>query len=196
MRPSQPRLLPLEEAEWNAEQRELLAPIGRNGRVYNIFKTLARYPKLLKRWLPLGNHLLFKSSLGARDRELLILRTAWLARAEYEWGQHVQIGQREGLTMAEIERIAQGADAAGWKPEEAALLRAADELHSDTCLSDATWAALGARYETAQIMDIVFTVGAYAMLAMALNSFGVRLDAGIGGFTPTQAAALAQQPRR
>ena len=61
MRPSQPRLTPLEEAEWTAEQRELLAPIGRNGRVYNIFKTLARYPKLLKRWLPLGNHLLFKS---------------------------------------------------------------------------------------------------------------------------------------
>jgi 4-carboxymuconolactone decarboxylase len=191
MRPTQPRLMPLEEAEWSAEQRELLAPIGRNGRIYNIFKTLARYPKLLKRWLPLGNHLLFKSSLGARDRELLILRTAWLARAEYEWGQHVQIGQREGLTMAEIERIAEGPDAAGWKSGEAVLLRAADELHRDTCLSDASWAALGARYDTAQIMDIVFTVGAYAMLAMALNSFGVRLDPGIDGFTPAQSAAQA-----
>jgi alkylhydroperoxidase family enzyme len=182
--------MPLDETEWSAEQRELLAPMGRTGRVYNIFRTLARYPKLLKRWLPLGNHLLFKSSLSARDRELLILRTAWLARAEYEWGQHVQIGQREGLTMAEIERIAHGPDAAGWKPEEAALLRAADELVRDTRLSDASWAALGAHYDTPQLMDIVFTVGAYAMLAMALNSFGVELDPGIAGFTPAQAAAL------
>jgi 4-carboxymuconolactone decarboxylase len=193
MRPSQPRVIPLEEAAWSDEQRELLAPMGRNGRVYNIFKTLARYPKLLKRWLPLGNHLLFKSSLRPRDRELLILRTAWLARAEYEWGQHMQIGQREGLTMAEIARIAEGPDAAGWTPEEAALLRAADELHGDACLSDASWAALGARYDTAQLMDIVFTVGAYAMLAMALNSFGVRLDPGIDGFTPAQAAAQARR---
>jgi 4-carboxymuconolactone decarboxylase len=193
MRPSQPRVMPLEEAEWSAEQRELLAPIGRNGRVYNVFKTLARHPKLLKRWLPLGNHLLFKSSLGARDRELLILRTAWLAGAEYEWGQHVQIGQREGLTMAEVERIAAGPDVAGWTPQEAALLRAAGELHADACLSDASWSALGQCYDTAQLMDIVFTVGAYAMLAMALNSFGVGLDPGIDGFTPAQAAAQARR---
>jgi alkylhydroperoxidase family enzyme len=193
MQPKAPRLAPLEEHEWSAEQRELLAPIQRNGTLYNVFKTLVRHPKLLKRWLPLGNHLLFKTSLAPRDRELLILRAAWLAGSEYEWGQHVAIGKRAGLSPAEIERVAEGANAAGWQPEDAALLRAADELHGDTCLSEASWAALGARYDTAQIMDIVFTVGAYAMLAMALNSFGVRLDPGIDGFTPAQSAALARQ---
>jgi 4-carboxymuconolactone decarboxylase len=191
MRPSQPRVMPLEEKDWSAEQRELLAPMNRDGRVYNIFKTLARHPKLLKRWLPLGNHLLFKSSLAPRDRELLILRTAWLAGSDYEWGQHVEIGKRAGLSAAEIERVAEGAGAAGWQPGDAALLAAADDLHRDACLSDASWAALGARYDMAQLMDIVFTVGAYAMLAMALNSFGVRLDAGIAGFTPAQAAKQA-----
>ncbi|HUH83488.1 MAG TPA: carboxymuconolactone decarboxylase family protein [Stellaceae bacterium] len=183
MRPKAPRVTPLEKSDWNAEQRELLAPIeAANGRIYNIFKTLVRHPKLLKRWLPLGNHLLFKSSLAPRDRELLILRTAWLARAEYEWGQHVVIAAREGLTPAEIERVAEGPRAAGWAAGDAALLAAADELFNDTCLSDASWAALSERYATAEIMDIVFTVGAYAMLAMALNSFGVALDPGLKGF--------------
>lgn len=183
MRPKVPRVAPLEESQWSAEQRELLAPIAaRNGRVFNVFKTLAHHPKLMKRWLPLGNHLLFKTSLSPRDRELLILRTAWLARADYEWGQHVVIAEREGLTRAEVARIAEGPEAAGWTPGEAALLRAADELFNDTCLSDASFAALSKRYGTGEILDIVFTVGAYAMLAMALNSFGVTLDEGLSGF--------------
>jgi len=187
MRPKAPRVTPLEEGDWSAEQRALLAPMqARNGRVLNIFKTLVRHPKLLKRWLPLANHLLFKSSLAPRERELLILRTAWLARAEYEWGQHVVIAAREGLSQAEIDRVAEGPGAAGWSPGEAALLAAADDLFGDSCISDASWEALSLRFGTAEIMDIVFTVGAYAMLAMALNSFGVALDPGLGGFAGRQ----------
>jgi 4-carboxymuconolactone decarboxylase len=184
MRPKEPRLAPLEEKDWNPEQRELLAPMNRNGRVYNVFKTLARYPKLMKRWLPFANHLLFKSSLAARERELLILRTAWLTRAEYEWGQHVEIARREGLSAAEIECVAAGPDAPGWSEDEAALLRAADDLMRDACLSEDSWSALNRRFGEPQIMDVIFTVGGYAMLAMALNSFGVRLDDGLKGFAP------------
>jgi 4-carboxymuconolactone decarboxylase len=184
MRPREPRLTPLEEKHWSAEQRELLAPIAqRNGRVYNVFATLARHPQLMKRWLPFANHLLFKSSLAARDRELLILRIARLARSDYEWGQHVEIAKREGLTPAEIARVADGPGAAGWAEEDASLLRAADELWEDACLSEASWAALHHRFSEAEIMDLVFTVGGYAMLAMALNSLGVRLDEGIGGLS-------------
>jgi 4-carboxymuconolactone decarboxylase len=182
MRPSEPRLTPLEETQWSDEQRQLLAPIAeRNGRVYNVFATLARHPKLMKRWLPFANHLLFKSSLAARDRELLILRIARLARSDYEWGQHVAIAQREGLSPAEIARVADGPDAAGWTEDDAALLRAADELWEDACLGEASWTALSRRFGEAEIMDVIFTVGGYALLAMALNSLGVQLDAGLGG---------------
>jgi len=78
--------------------------------------------------------------------------------------------------------VAQGPDAPGWTPDEAALLGAADELYEDACLSERSWQALSQRFSEAQMMDVVFTVGAYAMLAMALNSFGVRLDAGLKGF--------------
>ncbi len=94
----------------------------------------------------------------------------------------MEIGKRAGLSEAEIARIAEGPDAPGWGEADAHLLRAADELHRDACVSDATWAALSARYDTTQLMDLVFTVGSYAALAMALNSFGVRLDEGIKGF--------------
>lgn len=182
MRPTQPRIAPLEEAVWSEEQREILAPMNRDGRVYNIFKTLVRHPKLLKRWLPFANHILNKSTLAPREREMAILRVGWLCRAEYEWGQHVLIGKRAGLSDAEIARIGAGPDAPGWTPFEAAVLRAVDELHEDACISDTTWAALKARYDTAQLMDLVFTVGNYTVVSMALNTLGVPLDAGVKGF--------------
>jgi 4-carboxymuconolactone decarboxylase len=175
----EPRLPPLAEGDWSEEQQALLMPLRRNGRVYNIFATLARHPKLLKRWLPFANHLLFKSSLAARDRELLILRVAWLARSRYEWGQHVAIAAREGLSAAEIERVAAGPEAAGWSAEEKALLAAAAELWETAALSAASWVALKRRFGEQEIMDLVFTVGGYVMLAMALNSFGVALDPGV-----------------
>ena len=122
------------------------------------------------------------STLVPRERELLILRIGWLCQAEYEWGQHVIFGREAGLTDAEIARIKAGPDADGWDPFDATLLRAADELHADAFISNETWAALSERYTTRQLMDVVFTVGQYNMVSMALNSFGVQLDNGVKGF--------------
>jgi hypothetical protein len=93
----------------------------------------------------------------------------------------VVIGQRAGLTDAEIQRIVDGPEAAGWTPFDAALVRAVDELHADAIVSDATWRALSARYDTAQLMDVVFTVGQYNLISMALNTLGVALDPGLEG---------------
>jgi alkylhydroperoxidase family enzyme len=125
---------------------------------------------------------LFKSTISPRERELLILRTGWNCRAEYEWGQHVLIGKQVGITDDEIDRITRGPDAPGWDPFDATLLRAADELHRDSRIGDATWSALGARYDTQQMIDVVFAVGQYTMVSMALNSLEVQLDEGIEGF--------------
>ncbi len=185
MRLTRPRVPPLADDEWPAEAREQLSALLRadtGGQVLNIFTTLARHPKLLKRWLVFGNHILFKSTLGARERELLILRTGWLCRSEYEWGQHAVIGRAAGLTDPELRRITEGPDAPGWSPFDAALLRAADELRQDSFIGDATWQTLSERYDTRQLMDVVFTVGQYTLVSMALNTLGVQLDPGIEGF--------------
>jgi alkylhydroperoxidase family enzyme len=177
-----PRVAPLPPGERSAEVNELLQATQMGDRVLNIFSTLARHPKLLKRWLVFGSHVLAKSTLPARDRELLILRTGWNCRAEYEWGQHTLIGKAVGLGDDEIARIGSGPDAPGWDAFDAALLRAADELHRDSRIADATWAALSARYTTEQLLDLIFTVGQYTLVSMALNSLGVERDEGVPGF--------------
>ena len=182
MRLSEPRIPPVDEAEGVSEEAQTVLGTTSLGPAVNIFRTFVRHPKLLKRWLVFGNHILFKSTLPARERELLILRTGWRCRAEYEWGQHVVIGKAAGLTDEEIERITVGPDDAGWGAFDALLLRAVDELHDDYNISDDTWRGLGERYDTQQLMDLVFTVGQYTLVSMALNTFGVRLDPDVPGF--------------
>ena len=181
MRPTTPRIDPADTQSLEGEARDLLNAVSL-GPAVNIFRTLANHPKLFKRWLVFANHILFKSTLPARDRELVILRTGWRCRAEYEWGQHVIIGRATGLTDEELRRLTLGPDGPGWDPFDATLLRAADELHDDQVVSDATWRALGERYSEEQLMDLVFTIGQYTLVSMALNSFGVQLDPGVEGF--------------
>lgn len=185
MKLNTPRLTPLEAAEWSEEVRQIMQPMVAKGEVFNIFKTLARHPDLMRRWLVFGNHILFKSTLPARERELVILRIGWLCQAEYEWGQHVRIGLATGLSKDEIHRIKAGPDAAEWSAQDRLLLTATDELRADAHISDATWQGLGKYYNTQQLMDMVFTIGQYNLVSMALNTFGVQLDAGLPTFANT-----------
>ena len=180
---SAPRLAPTGPDDWDDETRALLAKgTGDPGDAYNVAKTICHHPKLMKRWTPLLNHCFIKSTLPGRDRELVILRLAWLVRSEYEWGQHIVMCLDYDCDETDIERIKAGPEAAGWSDHERHLLRAVAELLDDTFLSDATWAGLGETYDKQQILDLIFTVGNYKMLAMALNSLGVQLDDGLTGF--------------
>ncbi len=181
MAASSPRIPPLPEGELDEQQRELLAGVQVNGApASNIFATLVRNPGLFRRWLPFGGKLL-AGKLPPRDRELLILRTAVLCQADYEWGQHTLIGRSVGVSDEEIERLRSGPDAPGWNDFDATLLRAADELHQTARISDATWEALAARYDERQLIEVPMVVGHYHMVAFALNSLGVPLEPGVHG---------------
>jgi len=185
-----PRVAPLADDEMDDETRALLGATSsdiRRGPILNIFRTLAHHPKLLKRWMVFGAHVLAKSTLPPRERELAILRIGWRCGSEYEWGQHVAIGRATGLSDEEIRRVAKGPEAPGWNPFDAAILRAVDELHDDSFLSDASWNALTAHWSTEQLIDLIFAVGQYTLVSMALNSLGVQLDAGVEGFGETAA---------
>ena len=181
---SKPRIAPLEKSKWNEDVLAILGNYEKTNKrpVPNIFTTLANHPKLYKRWGVFGNHVLLKSSLPARDREILILRIGWLCQSVYEWGQHIIIGRQCGFTNEDFRRITEGPEAKGWDPFEATLLRAVDELYVDSFISDNTWNALAERYNIQQLMDVIFTVGQYNLVSMALNTLGVQPEEGLEGF--------------
>ena len=169
-----PRIPPLPVDGRESSVEAMLAPLRRpDGTELNIFSTLARHPKLFKRWSDFGGTLLYGGLLPARERELLILRTGYRCRSPYEWGQHVTIGLAAGLTDAEVTRVSAGPDAEGWTAAEADLLRAADELHDHSRISDETWGALAARWDEQQLIEVCMLVGQYHLVAFTLNSLGV-----------------------
>ncbi|QTD96585.1 carboxymuconolactone decarboxylase family protein [Streptomyces cyanogenus] len=180
-----PRLAPLSEDGWDPSARELLAPLPRDadGRPANVFTTLVRHPGLFRHFLPFGTYLLRDGRLPGRTRELLILRTACNTGAAYEWGRHVPLARAAGVTDEEIRRVGTGPDAQGWTPADARLLRAADELHRDARLSAATWSALAADHDEAQLIEITMLVGQYHMVAFFLNSAGTPLEPGFDAET-------------
>ena len=174
-----PLLQPLPAAEWDDELTPIL---GAGGQPLNIFGTLAHHPKLMKRWLVFGNHVLAKSTLPARDRELAdpahrlaVPRTVRVGAAR----RHRARGR--GHRRRDHRASREGPDAAGWDAFDALLLRAADELHDDSCVAEATYRAIAERYDEQQMLDLVFTVGQYHLVSMALNTFRVERDDGVTG---------------
>jgi len=134
-----------------------------------------------QRYWAYTGHFVRNATIPARDREVIILRTAWLNRADYIWGRHNIIGQEAGLTEQEISRVTLGDDAAGWSDFDAALLRAADELYTSRFISEATWNTLGERYTESQLREVVLIVGNYTQLSMFQNTLGAQLEPGIEG---------------
>jgi alkylhydroperoxidase family enzyme len=183
--PESPRLTPLRPSEWSVAAGEALAPLlpptGRpkgEGRPkgLNALGVLARYPELSRAYNTFSGQVMYGSTLSARHRELLVLRVASVRDAEYQWRQHVASASDNEVDADEVARVAVGPEAPEWSDVERALLRSVDELLGDALIADETWSVLAGALEEQQLMDVVFTVGAYDVLAMALRTFGVPLD--------------------
>ncbi|QGG96594.1 carboxymuconolactone decarboxylase family protein [Actinomarinicola tropica] len=185
-RPTTPRLAPV--ANPTAEQREVLASAGtRPDRdPLNIFATMVHNRRVANRAVLLGGAFLGKGTIPGREREIVILRVGHRASAVYEFGQHVVIGRREGLTDDEIADLARDELTRDWAAGDRALIAMADELCADDCVGDATWATLAERYTEEQLVELLMLAGYYRMISGFLNSAGVQLDDGVPGW-PSEA---------
>ena len=185
MRLDKARIKPVDLDALDADQKDVLGTMLEQGRVINIFRTMARKPKALKRFLEWGGYILSRrNSMPAREREIAILRVGWKCRSGYEWTQHVPIGIRAGLTEAEVTAIKVGAGDASWSAADRAILTAVDDLTRDFFVSDASWSAVRQHWSEEQAMDLVYTVGQYTQVSMALNSFACNSTRGRSS-TPT-----------
>jgi 4-carboxymuconolactone decarboxylase len=175
---SEPRIPPLPPDERDPRTEEVLAGIrGDATEDMNLFATLARHPRLLKRWSAFGGTLLWRGELSARQRELLILRTAANTGAAYEWGHHVPMARRAGISDDEVAALVRPVREGDWGPDDEALVRAADELHTDNRISDTTWARLAGPLSEAQLIEVCFIVGQYHLVAFTLRSLGIQPEA-------------------
>ena len=147
----------------------------------HVFTTLARHPGLFRRWLRFAGALMPGGRLPRPDTELLILRVAANCECEYEWLHHERIAGAAGLSAADVERVREGPDAAGWSERQAALLRAADELHAGRTISDPLWSELSALLDEPELIELCMLVGHYEMLATTIATLRVQPDRRRGG---------------
>jgi alkylhydroperoxidase family enzyme len=177
-----PRIAALEDSEMAGETRAIVdrvraaAGAGSAAEVPEYMRTMVKHPELFKVQMEIGT-VLFKGLIPPRERELAVLRIGWLAGAPFEWGEHVKISQRYGVSREEIVRTKQGSGAPGWSEHEVAILRGVEELLEDFAMSDATWEVLAKTWDEAQMAEYPSMVGQYVVTAYIQNSLRIRLAA-------------------
>ena len=107
---TKPRILPLPREESTDAAREVFAFWGdpdawENGSKTNVVMVMANHPALAMAYNAFGKHLLIKSTLPVRPRELVVLRVASCLKSEYEWHYHVGYAVNIGLSLEEIAAI-------------------------------------------------------------------------------------------
>lgn len=143
-----------------------------------IMFTMCRFPALWEKMIDLTIEIQgANAKLDLRDRKLAILRTGWLCQAPYEFGEHVNQARRMGFTAEEVERVTTGSVAPEWNDHERAILRAVEELHADTMVSDETWAQLSKTLTEHQLVELLILVGQFVATAYFQNSLRLRLEA-------------------
>jgi AhpD family alkylhydroperoxidase len=182
------RIEPLAPHEFPREMRAAMAalrppnprhsqpPTENRPKALHVLGTLAHHPELAQAYFTLNGHILMATTLSERHRELLIMRVAAVRKCGYEWAQHLFVARDAGLTDEEIGRIAYGPDSPFWDEVDAALTRAVDELIGEGTINEPTWATLAAHFTTQQLLDVIFTVGTYDLLARLFNALQLDID--------------------
>lgn len=177
------RLAPLPGTEWQEHTRAALASLIPPERAHpagagNVLSTLVRHPELTRAYLPFNAYLLKHSTLSPRIREVALLRVVHRRDCDYLWSHHLPIARSAGLTDGDIAAIRDG-NLADVRPDltDQAVLHAVDALVDRGTISTPVWNTLGRHLTDQQRMDLVFTVGGYELLAMAVNTFGVEDEA-------------------
>jgi 4-carboxymuconolactone decarboxylase len=170
------RLTPLPADEWDDRARAALASLIPPDRANpagagNVLSTLVRHPDLTRAYLPFNAYLLKDSTLSSRIREVALLRVVYRGNCEYLWSHHLPIAARAGLSPEDLSAIRSGNCP---DRHDQLVVQAVDDLTADSTITQATWEELGQVFSDEQRMDLVFTIGGYLLLAMAVNTFGVQ----------------------
>ncbi|MFV8817549.1 carboxymuconolactone decarboxylase family protein [Haliea sp. E17] len=138
-----------------------------------VLLTFAHHPALANAFSPLNVHLLTDNSLPVKQRQIAIMRTAWVCKCTYMWSSHLRTSQRCGLSTDMFGPIKIGAEDPYFSEFERTVIRATDELVHRKRIGDDNWQALAAQWNRQQLLDFMFTVGCYVMVAGVMNSAGV-----------------------
>jgi alkylhydroperoxidase family enzyme len=178
-----PRIEPLEPAD--ARRAAADANVIEAVADLNIFRVLLRHPQLAKGVERLLGQLLFRGSLDARLRELVIMRIGWLTGSVYEWIQHWRVATQLGVEPDDLLGVRDWERYDGFGDAERAVLAATDETVRDGRVSDATWGACtDALADDQALLELVAVIGCWRMIASVLQTLQIPLEDGVEPWPP------------
>ncbi|MGI9228578.1 MAG: SMP-30/gluconolactonase/LRE family protein [Gammaproteobacteria bacterium] len=185
---AEPRVVPIPVSEMDARQKELLGategePLPKRAQS-NLFRTLMHHPELTAAYIPMGDRVFRAPEFPDQQRELIILRAAWLYQGRYEWSRHYDKALAAGWSPEDVERIKLGAAAPGWNELDRTLLKATDQLVRDAFIQDEVWATLREYYSVQDIMVMITLVTHYHWVAMMSKTLGVQPEKPVREFHP------------
>lgn len=116
------------------------------------------------------------TGLTPREREIVILRCAYLRQSTYEWHQHVRIATAAGLTAAEVDAVRAWQDATAFTAKDRVLLAYVDELAAHRRPGDAVFAALAADRTPGEVFGVTMLITTYFQLAQVMAALDLETE--------------------
>lgn len=172
------RLPDFQIATASDEQKAVLEDIlsGPRGNLNGPFLGWIFSPELAQNAQKLGAFCRYKTGLPLRLSELAILVTAARWRSQAEWHIHHPIALEAGLPTDVAEALRTGKTPTFADADDKIIFDFATELYDTKRVSVATYDAVVARFGLTVAVNLVGLLGYYALVAMTLNTFGMRAE--------------------
>lgn len=153
------------------------------GRPVNLYRALGNHPALTAAWTEFANAIRHESRTPRTLRELMILRTAQIARSEYEWAQHLKMARKAGVPEAQIEALAGWRGSALFDARERAALLLTEAVMALN-VTDEVHAEVKRHFSDAEFVELSLTAGFYALVSRMLDAMQVELDDDVRDYSP------------
>jgi 4-carboxymuconolactone decarboxylase len=153
------------------------------GRPVNLYRALGNHPALTAAWTEFANAIRHESRTPRALRELMILRTAQIARSEYEWAHHLRMARKAGVDEAKIAVLADWRTARIFDPKERAALALTEAVMACN-VTDSVHAEVKRHFNDAEFVELSLTAGFYAMVSRILDAMRVEMDPDVRDHSP------------
>jgi alkylhydroperoxidase family enzyme len=142
----------------------------------NVVRALLQNPAVTAAQSHLAGTLMASKTLNPRMRELVILRTGWRTKSEYEFCQHVGIARRLRMSDEEILGVRDPTNCKAFSEVDRAVVAMADELNDSAEVSEKTWSVLERFFSPAELVELLLVSGFWRMMAGFLKTARIPLD--------------------
>lgn len=152
--------------------------------ISNLYRTLGHAPVILEKWIDFAWTLRGEAVSDRGLRELVIMRTAQLNEADYEWRHHYPMAQAHGVTTEQLAELDRWPESQLFSRPQRAALAMAEELATTTRLSQARWTGLAEHFDEVERVELVLTASFYACVSRVLGALEIDLEPRYEGYPP------------